>query len=68
MLQEKTRVVDVVREKTRADIAREIRIQEAEKKKAERKKAEKEKAMNALKETLVEKEKAAETLKAQLEK
>ena len=35
MLQEKTRVVDVVREKTRADIAREIRIQEAEKKKAE---------------------------------
>ncbi len=45
MLQEKTRVVDVVREKTRADIAREIRIQEAEKKKAERKKAEKEKAM-----------------------
>lgn len=34
-----------MREKTRADIAREIRIQEAEKKKADRKKAEKEKAM-----------------------
>ena len=43
LLQEKTRIVDTKREKTRGDIAREIRIQEAEKRQRQKKEAEKEK-------------------------
>ena len=43
LLQEKTRIVDTKREKTRGDIAREIRIQEAEKR--QRQKKEKERLM-----------------------